>query len=112
MESMLDELSRPERLLLLKFACAFAWTDLRVKDSEKSFVRRLVARFGLEPEDRAQVEQWLHVAPAPSELDPSLVPAEHRRTFLEAARAVIYADGEVDAEEREQLERLKAALGV
>jgi hypothetical protein len=29
---------------------------------------------------------------------------------VEAMRALIYADGEVDAEEREQLEKLKAAL--
>jgi uncharacterized tellurite resistance protein B-like protein len=109
--SMLDELSREDRLLLLKFVCAFAWTDLEVKASEKRFVRRLIARFELDHEDRAQVEQWLHVGPAPSEVDPALVPAAHRRTFLEAARAVIYADGEVDDEEREQLERLKIALG-
>jgi uncharacterized tellurite resistance protein B-like protein len=109
---MLDQLSREERLLLLRFACAFAWTDLRVVDSEKGFVRRLVTRLGLTPEDRAQVEQWLYVAPAPSEIDPALVPAEHRRIFLEAARAVIYADGEVDDEESQQLDRFKAALGV
>lgn len=107
---MLDQLSRDERLLLLKFVCAFAWTDLEVTDSEKGFVRRLVARLGLSDDDKTQVEAWLHVAPAPSEVDPSLVPAEHRRTFVEAARAVIYADGNVDDEERDQLDKLKAAL--
>ncbi len=109
---MLDQLSRDERLLLLKFVCAFAWVDLEVKDSEKRFARRLAARFALDEEDRAEVESWLHVAPAPSDVDPALIPAEHRRTFVEAVRAVIYADGEVDAEERSQLEQLKAALGV
>jgi hypothetical protein len=29
---------------------------------------------------------------------------------VEAVRAMMYVDGEVDAEEREQFERLKAAL--
>lgn len=109
---MLDQLSRDERMLLLKFVCAFAWTDLEVTDSEKAFVQRLVKRMSLDAAERAEVERWLHVAPAPSELDPSLVPDAHRRAFVEAVRAVIYADGNVDDEEREQFERLKVALGV
>jgi uncharacterized tellurite resistance protein B-like protein len=112
MAPMLDRLSRDQRLLLLKFVCAFAWTDLEIKESEKNFVARLVSRLSLSDADRAEVNNWLHVAPAPSELDPALVATEHRRAFVEAVRAVIYADGSVDAEEREQFERLKSALGV
>jgi uncharacterized tellurite resistance protein B-like protein len=108
---MLDQLSRDDRLLLLKFVCAFAWTDLEVTQAEKDFVHRLVNKLGLDENDRQEVEAWLHVAPAPSEVDPELVPHEHRRAFVEAARAVIYADGKVDDEERSQLDRLKAALG-
>lgn len=108
---MLDQLSRDDRLLLLKFVCAFAWTDLEVTDTEKNFVRRLIEKLGLDDADRQEVESWLHVAPAPSDVDPALVPAEHRRTFVEAVRAVIYADGKVDDEERAQLDKLKAALG-
>jgi len=108
---MLDKLSRDDRLLLLKFVCAYAWTDLKIHEGERRFVERLVQRMELGPEDRAEVERWLHVAPPPNEVDPSNVPLEHRRTFIEAARAVFYADGEVDDEEREQLERLKQALG-
>ena len=107
---MLEELSREHRLLLIKFVCAFAWTDLRISDSERRFVERLVRRMALSAEDRKEVEQWLSVAPSPSDVDPSLVPHEHRREFVEAARAVMYADGDVDDEERAQLERLKAAL--
>ncbi len=109
---MLDKLNRDERLLLMQFVCAFAWTDLEIRDSERNFVHRLVKRLELDEADRAQVEEWLSVAPAPSSMDPGRVPVEHRRTFLEAARAVVYADGEVDAEEREQLDKLRAALGV
>jgi uncharacterized tellurite resistance protein B-like protein len=108
---MLADLSREQRLLLLRFACAFAWTDLEVRESEKRFVRRLMQRLELSDDDRLEVEDWLHVAPAPHDLDPSRIPAEHRRIFLEAVRGVVYADGEVDPEERAQLEKLKAALG-
>jgi len=107
----LSQMSREHRLLLLKFVCAFAWVDLQVHEAERSFVRRLVRRFGLDADDADQVEQWLLVSPSPGSVDPSDVPLEHRQAFIEAARAVIFADGEVDTEERQQLERLKAALG-
>ena len=107
---MFGNLTRDEQLLLLKFVCAFAWTDLHVHEGERKFVQRLVERLELDADGRQQVEQWLHVAPSPDSVDPSRVPKEHRRLFIEAVRAVIYADGDVDPEEREQLDKLKAAL--
>jgi uncharacterized membrane protein YebE (DUF533 family) len=97
-------------MLLLKFVCAFAWTDLEIHEGERQFVERLMRRFKLQDTDRAQVEQWLHVAPSPTDVDPALIPRQHRRAFIEAVRAVIYADGKVDEEEREQFERLQNAL--
>jgi uncharacterized tellurite resistance protein B-like protein len=107
---MFANLDRDQRMLLLKFVCAFAWTDLEVRDSERAFVERLVARMELDEADREQVEEWLHVAPSPESVDPAKIPPQHKRTFIEAARAIIYADGEVDDEEREQLDRLREAL--
>jgi uncharacterized tellurite resistance protein B-like protein len=107
---MYESLSRDDRMLLVRFLCAFAWTDLEVTDKERGFVKRLVAKLGLEGEDAEEAEEWLHVAPAPGTVDPSKVPAEHRRTFVEAVRAMIYADGKVDPEEREQFEKLRNAL--
>jgi hypothetical protein len=68
-------------------------------------------RMQLGPEDRAEVEGHLHVAPAPEATNPELVPREHRRAFIEAVRALIYADGDVDSEERERFEKLRSALG-
>ena len=97
-------------MLLLQFVCAFAWTDLEINEGERRFVERLMRRFQLAEDDRAQVEQWLHVAPSPEDVNPRRVPKEHRRAFIEAVRAVIYADGRVDEEERTQFERLQQAL--
>jgi uncharacterized tellurite resistance protein B-like protein len=108
---MFDVLSRDERMLLLKFVCAFAWTDLKVHEGERRFVLRLVDRLELADEDAAQVREWLAISPSPQSIDPKMIPRDHRRAFIEAVRAVIYADGHVDREEREQLEKLKAALG-
>ncbi len=109
---MLSGLDRNERLLLLRFVCAYAWTDLEIKAGERKFVERLATRMDLSDDDRKEVEQWLHVAPAPSDVDPKQVPTEHRRTFFEAVRAVMYADGEADADEKQHLEELRSALGL
>jgi len=108
---MLEGLSKEDRLLLLKFVCAQAWTDLEIHEGERRFVERLMQLMTLDEQERSQVANWLHVAPAPGDLDPAQIPAEHRQTFVNAVRAIMYADGEVDDEEREQLERLKTALG-
>jgi uncharacterized tellurite resistance protein B-like protein len=107
---MLAELDAENRLLLLKFLCAFAWTDLELKSSERGFIERLMSKLELSAEERAEVGAWMHVAPAPDSIDPKSVPAAHRATFLNVLRALIYVDGDVDPEEREHFERLKAAL--
>jgi len=107
---MFEKLSRDERLLLLRFVCAFAWTDLEIRDGERKFVERLMTRMQLPSEDRAEVEGYLHIAPSPEQTNPKLVPPEHRRIFLDSVRALIYADGEVDPEERSRFEKLQAAL--
>ncbi len=107
---MFEQLSREDRLLLLRFVCAFAWTDLEIKAGERRLVERLMDRMQLGADDRKEVEGYLHVAPSPEATNPKLVPAQHRRTFIDAVRAMIYADGEVEAEERERFEKLQAAL--
>jgi uncharacterized tellurite resistance protein B-like protein len=109
-DAQLDQLSDDDRLLLLKFVCAFAWTDLTVTEGERRFVERLMNGMDLSENDRQTVNSWLDVAPPPSTIEADQVPPEHRRGFVEAVRALIYADGEVDAEERERFEKLKAGL--
>ena len=107
---MTDGLTRDERLLLIKFVCAFAWADLSVDDRERRFVERLIRRLELDEDALALAERWLAVAPAPHEVDPKQVPAEHRKTFIDTIRALIYVDGKVDDDERASFERLKQAL--
>jgi uncharacterized membrane protein YebE (DUF533 family) len=95
----LDELSKADRLRLLAFVCSFAWADLHVEDAERQLVRDLVRRLKLAPDDAKQVEKWLRKPPRPEEVDPNTVPLPHRELFLEAARAIIVADGEVHPKE-------------
>jgi uncharacterized tellurite resistance protein B-like protein len=107
---MFEQLSRDDRMLLLRFVCAFAWTDLTIHDGERKFVERLIERMQLSTDDRSEALAYLHVAPSPEATNPKLVPKEHRRIFLESVRALIYADGDVDTEERDRFEKLKTAL--
>lgn len=110
MLSMFQKLNKKERMLLLKFVCAFAWADLEVKDSEVKFVKRLMDRLELDEAERAQVDEWLVTAPAPDSVSPGRIPQEHKRVFIESARALMYVDGDIDDDERAQLDRLKEAL--
>jgi tellurite resistance protein len=107
---MLAKLKKDERLLLLKFVCAFAWADLEVKDSEKKLVRRMIAKLGLDGDEAKQVEGWLKRPPKPEEIDPNRVPRAHKQLFLDAARQMIAIDGEIDPAERENLELLEQLL--
>jgi uncharacterized tellurite resistance protein B-like protein len=107
---MFDQLSASDRMLLLEFLCAFAWADLDVSEKERRFVNGLVSRMSLSPDETKQVEQWLDIAPSPGSVDPKRVPREHRKLFVDAVRAIIYADGKIDSDERASLEQLKAAL--
>ncbi len=104
------KLDREERLRLIKFLCSFAWADLRVHDREKTFIRKMVKKLSLDETEAKAVEQWLKVPPRPEEVDPAQIPLEHRKVFLESMRAIVMADGEVDPEERLNLELLEELL--
>jgi uncharacterized tellurite resistance protein B-like protein len=100
---MLGNLDSEERLRLMRFICSFAWADLEIQDEERSFVAKMSEKLGLTAEELDQVRGWLEVPPPADELDPSQIPREHRQLFLDAARAMVVADGRVDPEEAENL---------
>jgi uncharacterized membrane protein YebE (DUF533 family) len=100
---MLDALNREDRLQLMRFVCSFAWADLEVSDQEREFIVKMVIRLGLNEEEQDQVAQWLEVPPRADELDPADIPREHRKLFLDAAKAMILSDGTVEDAEAENL---------
>lgn len=100
---MLGDLSRSERLQLMKFVCSFAWADLEVQSDERKFVDHLASKLGLEPDEIEKVKGWLEVPPPVEEVDPAAIPVAHRQLFLDAARAMVMIDGKVDPEEAENL---------
>ena len=99
------------RMNLMKFVCSFAWTDLKVTQSERDMVMRISGRLGLTNEETQRVAQWLEVPPAADEVDPTMVPVEHRQVFLTAVELTAQADGELPPAERESLTLFRELLG-
>ena len=107
---MLEELSREDRLQLMRFICSFAWADLEIRPEERDFVLKMIARLELDEDETAQVTQWLQVPPPADDLDPEDIPREHRQLFLDAAKAMILSDGSIEDVEAENLIILDALL--
>lgn len=107
---MLKKLSREDRLRLMRFVCSFAWADLEVRGPERKLVHKMVKELHLDKDDAAQVDRWLKVPPRAEELDPATIPREHKKLFVDAARAMIVSDGEIDPEERESLSLLEQLI--
>jgi uncharacterized tellurite resistance protein B-like protein len=99
----MDVLNKEERLSLMRFVCSFAWSDFEIQDEERSFIAKLINALQLEPDEKAQVDEWLKVPPLPEEVDPTQIPRKHREVFLDTVKAVIMADGVLDPEEEENL---------
>ncbi|AUX40915.1 hypothetical protein SOCE26_023170 [Sorangium cellulosum] len=104
---MLKDLSRQERLQLMRFICSFAWADLEVREQERKFVHKMILRLELDADEAKEVGTWLEVPPAADDLDPMKIPRAHRQLFLAAAREMISSDGEIGDEERESLSLLE-----
>jgi tellurite resistance protein len=107
---MLKNLSREDRLQVMRFVCSFAWADLEVKSKERTLVRKMVKELELEPDEVKLVEEWLEVPPRAEEVDPAAIPRAHRQLVLDAARRMIAADGTIDPEEAESFELLEQLL--
>lgn len=107
---MLKNLSREDRLRVMRFVCSFAWADLEIKSKERTLVHKMIKELHLEPDEVKLVEGWLEVPPRAEEVDPASIPKAHRHLVLDAARRMIKADGSIDPEEAESFELLEQLL--
>jgi uncharacterized tellurite resistance protein B-like protein len=107
---MLSQLSSTHRLRLMKFVCSFAWADLEIRPEERAFIAQLIRGLELGREEEIQVHGWLDVPPGLEGLDPTTIPADHRRFFLEAIEGVIQSDGQLAEEEMENLDLFRQLL--
>ena len=109
-DAALRALTREERLLLMRFVCAFAWADARIHPEERALVGRYVQKLGLDASEQSQVEAWLERPPPPESVDPKLVPPRHRVLFIHAIESLVAADGEIAPVERDRLIELAKLL--
>ena len=109
-DEMLEQLGRRDRMRLVQFVCTFAWADLEIQPEERVFISRLIRRLDLGEAEDLQVQQWLDRPPELDDLDPTSIPAAHRRFFVEAIEGLISADGEIAEEERDSFEIFKQLL--
>lgn len=109
-DEMLEQLDRRDRLRLVEFVCSFAWADLEIHPEERVFIARLIRRLDLDEEEDLQVQRWLDRPPGIDHLDPTSIPAAHRRIFVEAIEGLIASDGEIAEEESDSLEIFKQLL--
>ncbi len=107
----MKDLSKKERLQLMRFVCSFAWADFEVQPEEREYVKGLVRKLHLSDDEREQVWKWLEVPPLPDDVDPTEIPRKHRELFLDAVNEVVMADGVLAPEERENLKLFKELLG-
>ena len=106
----MQELTKEDRLQLMKFVCSFAWADLRIDEAERKMVKKLMRKLKLDKDEKKQVEEWLELPPPAEDLDPTQIPQEHKALFLKTAREMIEVDGEVAEEEIENFELLAQLL--
>lgn len=106
----LGSLSAHDRRQLLRFVCSFMWADLDVGPTEKTFVLSLAQRLNLPESEIEQVQEWLETPPPAEDIDPSSIPPEHRRLFLEAVEHAVASDGVINPPESESLALFRQLL--
>jgi uncharacterized tellurite resistance protein B-like protein len=99
----MKRLTKEQRLQLMRFVCSFAWADFEVQDAEKTYIGRLIKKLALDEDEQKLVNGWLKVPPPAEEVDPTRIPKEHRKIFLDTVREVVMADGRLDPDEAENL---------
>lgn len=101
--SRLKDLTRGERMQLMRFICSFAWVDLEVRPEERDRISNLIQRLELDEDERQRVFEWLKRPPAPESVDPQTIPSEHRVLFLREVESIVAIDKEITEEERESV---------
>ena len=80
--TVLNEMTREERLLLLRFVCSFAWADDQMREEERALVRRYVDKLRLDDSEQSQVQEWLSRPPPAEPLAARSDSLMHRSTRL------------------------------
>jgi hypothetical protein len=103
-------LPEEDRLRLVKFVCAMAWSDFEVHAEERDHIMRLIGRLDLPESAAERARVWLSDPNTVREIDPSTIPREQRNLFFSEAGRIMLVDGVLREEEAETLDVLRRLL--
>lgn len=101
------QLSKADRLQVLRFAASFVWADLEVRAPERRFLSHLADELAV---DRTELPRLLALPPTAEEIDPASVSRAAAVAVRSAALRAIASDGHVDAAEMTMFELLDDLL--
>ena len=104
------EMSRSDKLSLMRFMCNAAWGDVEIQPEERTYILKLADKLDMDEDDVAQINGWLKSPPPIDDVDPTVIPQRLRETFLEEMEAIIAVDGVVTDDESEMIGLVKALL--
>ena len=97
-----------DRIRAASSTTSWETTNLLLVESCPALQRR--AGWQALAESPAEVEAWLKLPPPIDQVDPTDIPAEHRRIFLQLVRELVEVDGQISSQERESFELLSDLL--
>ena len=101
------DLTTEDKLRVMRFICAFAWADLEIQSDERNIITQIMKALDLEEEHHGKVHLWLERPPRAEDVDPFTIPENLKGIIIDAAKAVILADGELQDSEMDLLELLQ-----
>jgi hypothetical protein len=108
----METLDIKTKLQLLRFVCAFGWSDLEMHPAEREAILAMMEKLEVTaPDERHKVAEWLSAPPEADEVDPQSIPKEKRDLFLAECHAIIEADGVLRSAEQEAITLLRRILG-
>jgi uncharacterized tellurite resistance protein B-like protein len=99
-------------LAIVKALVSVAWADGVFAERERAMLDALLDAYGAGPEDRGAVYAYAETRRTLDDVDPQDLSADDRRTLLQHAVLLTFADGEQSKEEAELLVALSTKLRI
>ncbi len=97
---------------IVKALVSVAWADGVFADRERETLRALLEAYEATPEEKVTIEKYAEERRTLADIEPQDLSATDRRTLLQHAVLLSYADGTLSPEEADFLAQLSAKLRI